>query len=274
MNAESRDGTIHSALKLQISAGIISAEGNYTLATQQYDVKLQGSKIKLDKIDALEKRMPLEGTADVAVTGSGTISNPQLEANFTAPQLQTQGHTISNISAKLSVANQHANIDLHSIVEQGSVEAKGDVALTGDRYTTATLDVHALPIAAVAANFSPTQASKLGGQTEIHLTLKGPLETPEQIEAHLEIPSLNITYANAQLALARPLHADYRNGTLTIAPAQIQGTGTNLTFGGTIPLKSQAAYALVADGTVDLAVLQQFAPDVRSSGQMECPHSQ
>ncbi len=268
VNAESRDGAIHSTLKLQIPAGIVSAEGNYTLATQHYDVKLQGSKIKLDKIDALEKRMPLEGVADVAVTGNGTISNPQLEANFTAPQLQTQGHTISNISAKLSVANQHANIDLHSIVEQGSVEAKGDVALTGDRYTTATLDVHALPISAVAANFSPTQASKLGGQTEIHLTIKGPLETPAQIEAHLEIPSLNITYANAQLALARPLHADYRNGTLTIAPAQIQGTGTNLTFGGTIPLKSQAAYALVADGTLDLAVLQQFAPDVRSSGQM------
>jgi translocation and assembly module TamB len=269
VNAESHDGTIHSILKLQIPAGSISAEGNYTLATQQYDVKLQASSIKLEKIAALQKRTAVEGTANVAVTGSGTISNPQLEANFTAPQLQTQGHTISNIAAKLSVANQHANIDLHSIVEQGSVEAKGDIALTGDRYTTATLDVHALPVAAVAANFFPTQASKLGGQTEIHLTLKGPLETPEQIEAHLEIPSLNITYANAQLALSKPLHADYRNGTLTIAPSQIQGPGTNLTFGGTIPLKSQTAYALVADGTVDLAALQQFAPDVRSSGQME-----
>jgi translocation and assembly module TamB len=269
VNAESHDGTIHSILKLQIPAGSISAEGNYTLATQQYDVKLQASSIKLEKIAALQKRTAFEGTADVAVTGSGTICNPQLEANLTAPQLQTQGHTISNIAARLSIANQHANIDLHSIVEQGSVEAKGDIALTGDHYTTATLDVHALPVVAVAANFFPTQASKLGGQTEIHLTLKGPLETPEQIEAHLEIPSLNITYANAQLALSKPLHADYRNGTLTIAPSQIQGPGTNLTFGGTIPLKSQAAYALVADGTVDLAALQQFAPDVRSSGRME-----
>lgn len=269
VNVESHQGTIHTDLKLQIPAGMISANGNYTMASQQYDVKLQGSSINLEKIATLQKRMPVEGTADVAVTGSGTISKPQFDADFTAPQLQTQGHTISNITAKLNVTNQHANIDLHSIVEQGSVEAKGDIALTADLYTTGTLDVHALPIAAVAANFSPTQASKLGGQTEIHLTLKGPLETPAQIEAHLEIPSLNITYANAQLALARPLHADYRNGTVTIAPSQIQGTGTNLTFGGTIPLKSHDAYALVGDGTLDLGVLQQFAPDVRSSGQME-----
>ena len=129
--------------------------------------------------------------------------------------------------------------------------------------------MRALPIAAVAANFFPAQASKLGGQTEIHITLKGPLQTPAQIEAHLEIPALNVTYANAQLALARPLHADYRNGALTITPAQIQGTGTNLTFGGTIPLKSEAPYSLVADGSVDLGVLQQFTTDLRSSGQME-----
>ena len=62
VNAESRDGAIHSTLKLQLSAGTISAEGNYTLATQQYDVKLHGSKIKLDKIDALQKRVPLKAS--------------------------------------------------------------------------------------------------------------------------------------------------------------------------------------------------------------------
>ena len=269
INAESHDGTIHSNLKLQIPAGAISADGNYTLATQHYDLKLQGSAIKLEKITALQKRAELHGTADVSLAGSGTIGDPQLEANFDVPQLQTQGQTISNISAKISVANQHANIQLHSIVDQGSVDARGDVALTGARYTTGTLDVRQLPIAAVIANFSPTQATKFGGQTEIHLTFKGPLESPAQIEGHLEIPSLNLTYEKTQLALSRPLHADYRNGTLTITPAQIQGPSTNLTFGGTIPLKSHAPYALIADGSMDLSVLQQFAPDVRSSGQME-----
>ena len=269
VNAESHQGAIHSNVKLQIPAGTINADANYTLATQQYDVKLHGGSIQLEKIPALQKRAAVTGTLDLNVTGTGTISNPQLEANFTAPQLQAQGHTISNVAANVSIGNQHASIDLHSIIEQGTVEAKGDIALTGDRETTATLDIRALPVAAVAAKFFPTQASKLGGQTEIHLTFKGPLKTPEQIEAHLEIPSLNVTYATAQLALTRPLHADYRQGTVTIAPSQIQGTGTNFTFGGTIPLKSQAAYALVADGTVDLAVLQQFVPDVRSSGQME-----
>ncbi len=269
INAESRGGALHSNLKLQIPAGTISAEGNYTLATQQYEMKLHGGAIDLEKISALQKRAAAHGIADISVSGSGTIRDPQMEANFTVPQLQLQGQSVSNIAAKVSVANQRANFEMHSVVAQGSVEAKGDVELNGSRYATAALDVRALPVAAVAADFFPSQASKLGGQAEAHLTLKGPLETPEQIEAHVEIPSLNVTYEKAQLALARPLQADYRNGALTITTAQITGTGTNLTFGGTIPIKSEGAYTLVADGSVDLSVLQQFAADVRSSGQME-----
>jgi translocation and assembly module TamB len=269
VNAESHQGAIHSTLNLQIPAGTLSADASYTLATQQYDVKLHATGIKLEKIAALQQRSSVQGTADLSASGTGTIHDPQLQVNFTVPQLQAQGQTISNISAQATIANQHANFSLQSVVYQGSVQAKGDVALTGDHQATATLDVRALPIAAVAANFLPSEGSKLGGQTEIHASVSGPLKTPVQMQAHLEIPTLSVSYGKAQLALSRPLLADYRNGTLTITPTQIQGTGTSLTFGGTVPIKSAAAYTLIADGTMDLGVLQQFAPGVKSSGQMD-----
>ena len=269
VNAQSHQGTIHSNIELQIPAGKISAEGNYALATQQYDVKLHGGGIHLGKIAALQKRGAVEGTAEISVDGSGTMREPQLDVAFAAPELKMQSETISKVDAKVHLANQHAAFELHSVVEQGSVEAKGDVDLNGNRYATATLDVRALPIAAVAANFAPTQAAKLGGQTEIHVTMRGPLTTPEKIEAHLEIPTLTATYDKAQLALARPLQADYRDGTLTVLPAQITGTGTNLTVGGTFPIKSAAPYSLAADGTIDLGVVQQFEPGLRSSGEID-----
>jgi translocation and assembly module TamB len=89
------------------------------------------------------------------------------------------------------------------------------------------------------------------------------------MQAKLEIPTFNVTYGKAQLGLLHPLEAEYRGGTLTISPTQFQGPGTNLTLGGSVPIKSAAAFSLVADGTMDLNVLQQFAPGVKSSGQME-----
>lgn len=269
IDAESRQGAIQAKVQLQIPAGAVSADANYALANEQYDLKLSGSNLNLQKIDVLQKRGAVEGVASLSVTGSGTARNPQLAMNLTIPQLNAEGQTISNVAAQVNVANQHATFQLQSSVDQGNVQAKGDIALTGDRYAMAALDVRALPVAAVVANFSPSQSSKLAGQTEIHLTVSGPLKSPAQMEAHLQIPSLNVTYGKAQMALARPLEADYRNGTVTVNPTQIRGTGTNLTFGGTIPIKSGAGYSLVADGSMDLSVLGQFAPGVRSSGEME-----
>jgi translocation and assembly module TamB len=269
IDAQSHGGTIHSTVNLQVPAGTVSADATYALATQQYDVKLHADAIQLGKIDALQKRSSVQGTVQLSVTGNGTVHDPRLEADLTIPDLEAQGQKISNVAARVSLANEHATVELHSVVYQGSVEAKGDVALTGDHQANATLDVQALPIAAVAAQFLPQEGSKLAGQTEIHVTMNGPLSTPAQIEAHLQIPTLQVQYGKAQLALARPLVADYRGGTLTVNPTQIQGTGTNVTFGGTIPIRSTAAYTLTADGSMDLGVLQQFAPDVKSSGQME-----
>jgi translocation and assembly module TamB len=269
VNAQSHGGAIHSTVNLQIPAGTVAVDADYTLASQQYNLKVQANGIKLQQIAALQKRETVQGTADLSATGSGTIHDPQLAAKFTIPQLQAAGQTISNIDAEVNVANQHATLSLQSVVYQGSVQAKGEVALTGDHYTTATLDVRALPIAAVAANFLPSEGSELGGQTEIHLSASGPLKTPADMQAQLEIPTLNVTYGKAQLGLAKPLNATYRAGTLTINPTEIEGTGTHLTLGGTVPIKSAASYSLVADGTMDLNVLQQFAPDVKSSGQME-----
>ena len=269
VDAQSQQGAIHATVNLKIPAGAVSANASYTLATQQYNVQLQGNGIKLDQIAALQAKAAIQGTADLSASGSGTIHNPQLNVKFAVPRLQAAGQTISNIAAEVDVANEHAALQFQSVADQGSVQAKADIALTGDRQTTATLDVRALPISVIAADFLPSQAPKIGGQTEIHLDISGPLKAPAQMQGHLQIPALNVTYGKAQLALAKPLSADYRGGTLTVAPASIQGTGTNLTFGGTIPIKSAASYSLMADGTVDLGVLREFASGVKSSGQLE-----
>jgi translocation and assembly module TamB len=269
VNAQSHGGTIESSVNLQIPAGTVSANASYTLATQRYELKLQGDAIKLADISALQRRGTINGVANLTASGSGTIRDPQLQAQLAIPQLQTQGQTISGIAAQVNVANEHAAFQLHSVVYNGSVQAKGDVALTGEHYTTASLDVLALPIATVAADFLPSQGSQIGGQTEIHLTLSGPLKTPKQMQAQLRIPTLTVTYGKAQLGLQRPLVADYRNGTLTVNPSEIAGTGTQLAFSGTVPIASKAAYSVTADGSLNLGVVQQFAPEVESSGEVE-----
>lgn len=269
VNAQSQQDVIRATVNLQTPAGNISSKDSYSLANEQYTATLQGNGIKLQQVSALQNRYPAKGLLNLSASGHGPIRNSQIEIALTIPELQIQNQKITNVTAQVNVANERADLQFHAVADQGSIQASGNVGLTGQYPARAQLDVHKLPIAAVAANFLPAETSKIGGQTEIHLSLSGPLKSPAQMQAQLEIPSLNVTYDTVQLALARPLHADYRDGSLTITPTAIRGTGTNLTFGGTIPFKSRTGYSLAANGSVDLAVLQQFAPGVKSSGEID-----
>jgi translocation and assembly module TamB len=269
VNAESHQGNIHSTLDLQIPAGTILGEGNYNPATRHYDAQLHADGLKLDQVAALQRAVTIRGALNVSANGQGTIQNPTLQANLTSRQLQVSDQPLSNFAAQVSVADQHARITLQSMVDQGSVQARGDVQLNGPRYATANLDVKALPMSAVLAHFLPAESSSVQGHTDLHLSANGSLKAPTQMEAQLEIPDLDISYSGARIALVHPLKAAYKDGAVTLAPTRLEGTGTNITIQGGMPVKGGAPYAVTADGTVDLAVLQRFAPSVRSSGRLD-----
>lgn len=268
VNGNFHQGGLNSTVNLQLPAGAVSASIDYTLATRGYALQLQGMNLELDRISALKGRN-IRGSANIEAEGRGTLTDPKLEANLNVPVLEAQGQTVSNIAASVNVTGRNADFTLHSAVDQGSVEGTGDVILGGDYYTQAKLDIEALPVAAVAADFIPAQTSKIGGQTQVHLTFRGPLSDPGSMEAHLQVPNLNLTFGGAQMALVRPLEANYQNRVLTISNSKIQGTGTNLTFGGTVSLKNSPTYSLMADGSVDLGVLHQFVPGVQSQGEID-----
>ena len=109
----------------------------------------------------------------------------------------------------------------------------------------------------------------MSGHTELHATLRGPLKNLRQLEAHVEIPVLQIGYEKIELAAAAPIRADYANGTVTLQPGEIKGTGTDLRFGGAVPLAANAPLSLGMTGNVDLRLLQILEPDLDSHGQLQ-----
>jgi translocation and assembly module TamB len=269
VEATSSGGTIGSTINLDTAAGAAVANVMYSLSAQSYDIHASSDSIKLDKIAAIQHRLPISGVAALVASGRGTLNDPQMQANLRVAQLQIAGHSFSGVGAQLQIANQRVDVSINSSVDQGELQAKGSVELAGAQDATAEVDLTQLSIATLATAISPSAGSKLEGHADLHATLRGPIKNPEQMSAHLEVPSFNVAYGKAQLSLVRPLVADYKSGLLTVTPSQIRGTGTNLTFGGTLAVSGGAVYALNADGTVDLGVVQQFAPNVRSSGQVE-----
>ena len=210
------------------------------------------------------------GLLTVSAHGQGSLTDPQLSANLQIAQLRVRDQAISSAQAELNVARQHATFTLHSVIAEGNVEAKGDVELARDYSTSATLDVRAVPVGALLATYISGFPPNLQGQTEIHAALNGPLENPALVQAHVEIPTFNLAYQSANLALVRPLRLDYRQGIATLQETELKGTGTDLKLQGVIPVKSNAAsFNVSANGRVDLGLLQGFTRGIKSSGRID-----
>jgi translocation and assembly module TamB len=263
---------VNAKLNAKIPAG--SANGNlvYYPKTQNYDMQLQAPGIQLAQLQTVKQRgMNLSGLLSLVANGRGTIQNPQLTASLQIPKLVIDKQAVNGIALNANVANHVGTYDLNSQVLSTSIRSRGRVNLTGEYYADATLDTQAIPLETIVAAYAPAQAGKVKGQTELHATLRGPLKDKNRIEAHAQIPMLNVNYANTvQIGAVSPIHIDYVNGVLALQRTQLRGTDTDLAFQATVPVKdANAPVSLLALGTVDLKLIQLFDPDVVTSGQLK-----
>ena len=263
---------VNAKLALRMPAGTTNGNLVYYPKTEAYDMRLQAPGIQLAQLQTVKQRgMKLSGALNVTASGRGTIQNPQLTASIQIPKLVIDNQAVNGIALNANVANHVGTFNLDSQVLNTSIRSHGTVNLTGDYQTDATLDTQAIPLATIVAAYAPSEAGKLAGQTELHATLRGPLKDKNRLEAHAQIPMLNVNYTNTvQIGAVSPIHIDYVNGILTLQRAQLRGTGTDLQFQARVPVSDpNAPVSLMALGTVDLKLIQLFNPDVVTSGQLK-----
>jgi translocation and assembly module TamB len=258
-------GTIHSTLVV----GAAIANVSFTPKTKAYNFKLQTSKIDFTKSHTVQaKNLPLKGMVTISANGAGTVENPQLAASVQIDQLQLHDTNFSRVSANLDVANHLAKLALNSGVGGAMLRGNATVHLSPGYYTEASLDTSKFDVDPFLAMYMPSRPAGLRGETELHLSVRGPAADKTKLEAHLTVPVLAATYQSLQIAAAGPIHVDYANSVLNIPPATIKGTDTSLQFQGRIPVDKPDAMAVSARGSVNLRLIQLLQPDVQSDGSI------
>lgn len=259
------DGSIHSTL----TVGAAVANVSFTPKTKAYTLKLQTSKIDLSKSHTVQaKDLPLKGFVTISATGAGTVNDPQLKASIQIDQLQLRDTNFSRVEANLDVVNHLANLALNSGIGGATLRGKATVHLSPGYYTEASLDTSKFDVDPFLAIYMPSAPTGLRGETELHVSVRGPAADKSKLEAHLTIPVLDASYQALHVAATASIHADYANSVLVIRPASIQGTDTSLQFQGTIPVNKPGAMAVSAHGSVGLRLVQLFEPSVQSGGDI------
>jgi translocation and assembly module TamB len=261
---------VNANLTVQMPAGTTRADVDYFPKTQGYDARMQAQNFRLEKLQTVQARnMQIVGGLNLNVTGKGTVKDPQLQATLELPQLQMNKQTIQGIKLQTTVQNHVATIALDTDVAKTFIKARGTVGIESPYMADVHLDTGRVDFQPIAAIYAPAQAADLSGQTELHANVKGPLADKARVEAHLEIPNLDLHYKQFQLGAAKPIRVDYQNGTATLQPTSIRGTGTTIDAQAVVPLTTPKAASFLVQGNVDLGIAQMLVPDLTSSGQLQ-----
>ena len=248
-----------------------SAQGNATVnpKTRAFQFQFHADNIRLEQLQAVKARnMKVSGGVNLDASGRGTMESPELDATLSIPQLQAQKQTIRGVKLETTVRNQTANITLDTEVAQTFIKGHGTVGIRAPYMTDLQLDTGRIEFQPLLAMYSPAQAPDVSGQTELHVTIRGPLQDTNRVEAHLDIPVLTATYKQIQIGSARPIRVDYKDGTAVLQPATLTGTDTNINLQGSVPVSNPNAASLTVKGAIDLRIAQLLA-DVQSSGQIQ-----
>lgn len=262
--------TVNTNLVVQMPAGTARANLDYFPRNEGYKVNVQVQNFRLGKLQTVQSRnMQIAGSVNLNVNGEGTIKDPQLQATLDAPQIRVKDKTIPDIKLQTTVKNQVATIALDSALAQAYMKAHGTVGIRAPYEANLQLDTGRIDFQPLLAIYAPTQAPDISGQTELHATLRGPLAEKAQWQAHVELPVLGLNYKQFQLAANKPIHVDYENGTITVHPTSIRGTGTTIDAQAVVPLTTPKAATFLVKGNVDLQIAELFVPGLTSKGQLQ-----
>ncbi len=264
---EASSGVIHSTLNISMPAGSANAVVSYTPRTKAYQAKLNAPNLVLSKLHVLQaKNFSLNGTLSASASGTGTLDDPNFVATLSLPQLTLRDTTATDLKADLGVANHVATLSLTSGVGGATLRGKGTLKLSPGYYTEASLDTSKFPLDPLLAVYLPSRRAGLHGETELHLSVRGPLSDKARMEAHLTVPTLRANYQSLQIANTAPIRADYADSVVSLQPSGFEGTGTSLVFQGRIPLAGSSPMNVAAKGSVDMRLAQMVSPELHTQG--------
>ena len=147
--------------------GTVTGSVIYTPPDQQYQIHASASGVKLGEIDYIQARhLGISGTLTASISGRGSVTNPELSATITIPQVEMRGQSISKAIAMLNLSQRHLNFTANGVSDAGNLQAKGDVALTGAYNATATLQIRGLSVGTVLANYVARVRPGVEGKAE------------------------------------------------------------------------------------------------------------
>ncbi|MDE3180808.1 MAG: translocation/assembly module TamB domain-containing protein, partial [Acidobacteriota bacterium] len=258
-------GVINATAILKSTAGDANGSITYNLRNEQYDGEITIPELRLSELELVRQRStPVNGNLSISARGHGSIKSPELAASISSPRLRIGEETFTDFKINAQAARGTASIVANSSVAGASLHAEGTVGLGRDYPADLTFSTNLVDIAPWLRGY--LNAGSVRGQLELSGWVKGPLKDPNQVLAHVTVPTLHLGYGTFDLANASPVSIDFKDGIFTVSPAKLRGPDTEIHIQGSAPLEARGPVSATARGDISLGILKLFFPQWDCSG--------
>ena len=246
----------------------VTGTAAFTPATSSFRLDLKGENFDLAQVRQIHlDELPVEGSADFTLKGSGTLDAPQINATVHVSDLTFDHELSGDMDFETTTKDGELRVSGQSNFPKGKLSIAGSVAMHGDYPANITAQTDHLDL-------DPIWRAYLGQQLTGHssvsgsITMKGPLRYPRQWTLQGTATDLFIDVEYAKLHNQGPVSFTYAGQTAVIAPGHLVGEGTDVTGHGSIHFAGAKELDMAADGQVDLKLLSGVDPNLTASGLM------
>jgi hypothetical protein len=235
-----------------------------------YAFNADGRGLAVDTLDfvAMRSLPALTGLLDFSASGNATFDQPRYDVKLGVHDLFFGAEGIGQLTGRLSVRDTVLTYELEAASPRLAVSGTGRIAVddAGDadmmfRVTDTSIDPY---VRAFQPTLSPYATAVASGTIRV----VGELYNRDALRIDASVEQLDLTLLDYQLRNQGPLTAAVTGRTLEIGTLRLVGEDTALNLTGNVDLDRQAL-SVQADGAANLAALQGFIPDLRSSGRAD-----
>lgn len=269
----------------------LSATGAYTRSSPDWrngeaDLAYQLSGLDLSSLQSLRQ---VRRDVDARVTSSGKAvvklvnGAPELsvlDAQARLANIAVAGKPLGNLNLAARTASGTLNVDVAGDFRGAPVKGNSNWRIQPGYPGTAHLEVAEVPLSVLEElrpNRPPGPAPFVGALRGT-LDFRGPATDIDKWHVDLNIPSIYFRSAPRSNLAATPAAAEFEfrnNGpiqlsadgrTITVRAANFVAKDTNISASGTFSLAGRRPWDLRVNGSVNLAGLRSFTPDLAATG--------
>ena len=244
----------------------MTASGSYDTQAKSFSANAHGTGIDLSRIHWLSgHNLDAAGKLAISITGSGTLENPNLQANATVNTLDLGGQRLGDFRMSAHTANRTLIYDATTNLAGAELNLHASTALNNEYQTEAQLQFSRFNVGAL---FQMAHIQAVSGESALAgtISISGPLAHPEQLRGDAQLRQLAMTVAGVHLqseGVCTPRWPTAASGSILFtSPAKTQ----TCVFKAALSIQGARHMDLAAVGSINLRLAESLDPDLTAIG--------